>query len=147
MFYRILAFFEHILTKRTALLVALLDAAILPGIALGRVVTALMMQFGSDCAWTKFGLLCGTCGGTRCVIRLLHGDFVEAFFFNEWVFLWILFLVLTVALLNMAFLMRLRFAKTVLKKMYSLPTLIVFLGSLVVFTVVRNIPAVIQLLT
>ena len=84
----------------------------------------------------KTGILCPSCGGTRCVVYLLKGNFIKAFFSNMVFFIGIVYLFIT----NIVYLINLNKNKKILtwiypKYWYS----IVFAVVLVMYTILRNV--------
>ena len=134
------------LVKRfSAHLTVLFDILLIPACFLCHFLSEHMLIGGKPCTWTAFGAKCATCGGTRCVNSFLEGRFTDAFAYNPAVFIGILYVILTVVMLNLLFVFRKKFAKPILLKMYSLTAFFVVMGMLLVFTVVRNIPWIISL--
>ncbi len=82
------------------------------------------------------GLLCPSCGGTRCVAYIMKGDFASAFFSNMVFFIGIVYLFIT----NIVYIINLNRNKKILtwiypKYWYS----IVFAIILVMYTILRNV--------
>ncbi len=77
--------------------------------------------------------------------NLLNGNFIEAFRMNQLVFILIVLSVIIFALINFAVLFDLDIAKKALKKIFSIPGLIIFLVLLVGFYVGRNVDNVIAI--
>ena len=81
------------------------------------------------------GLWCSGCGGTRMIISLLHGDFKQAFYYNQLLFISFpifLFLFIDYIISNI-------FSKKELYK--SIPKFIyyIYIIILVLFMIIRNI--------
>ena len=77
--------------------------------------------------------------------NFLNGDFIEAFRMNQLIFVLIILSVMIFALINFAVLFDSGFAKKALKKIFSIPGLIIFLVLLVGFYVGRNVDNAIML--
>lgn len=75
----------------------------------------------------------------------LQGDFSAAFSWNPMVFCWILYAIATGILLNLRFLFRMQWSGSVLKRMYSLTAFFIALGVFLLYTLVRNIPFLLEL--
>lgn len=105
-----------------------------------------MLATNVPCNWTYFGLQCGTCGGTRCVKNFLSGNFSEAFKLNQLVFIGIIVIIITFILLNLAFFFNLSFAKKTLRIMYDYRVIIAVIIIFAIFTIVRNIPRIIEII-
>lgn len=120
---------------------------LIPGTFLCRWLISVMFNVGKPCKWALVGAQCATCGGTHCIESFLYGRFLDAFTWNPMVFCWILYGILTFVLLNVRFVFRGRWAEVCLKKMYSLTAFFIGLGIYLGFTLVRNIPFLLNLLS
>ena len=76
----------------------------------------------------------------------LNGDFAEAFRMNQMVFVLIILSVIIFSLINFSVLFDVSFAKKALKKIFSIPGLIISLALLVVFYAGRNVDNVIAII-
>lgn len=124
--------------------VLVLDAMILPGLC--KQLIDVMFGIGNTCKWAMVGAMCPTCGGTHCVQSFLNGDFRMAFAYNQMVFGWILYGIFTVLLLNGCFLLHSKWAGRCLRKMYSLTAFLIGVGIYLGYTLLRNIPLLIELI-
>ena len=120
------------------------DLAILPGLLLCKLLSGFMLSYTTQCPWMALGGQCVTCGGTHFVNALSGGQIGAAFQYNPFLFLVTVFLALSLILLNLHWVFEVKYAKTVLTKLYSFPTLIVGLGLMLLFLVLRNIPVFIH---
>lgn len=82
------------------------------------------------------GLLCPSCGGTRCVINLIHGNIKEAFFSHIIFFITIIYLLIC----NIVYIVNLNKKKKIVtwiypKYWYS----IIFVIILIIYTIIRNV--------
>lgn len=139
--------FKAVVKKHPWLPVALLDGAILTGVFVGNWFIEKLYIFGKPCNWTRVGAQCATCGGTHCVEFFLQGNFAEAFSRNQMVFCWILYGIATVILLNLRYFCKQLWAEKVLRRMYNLTSFFVALAVYLLFTLVRNLPLLIKLLS
>lgn len=128
------------LDKRIWLLIA--DALLLPGGFACWWLSGVMLSYESVCSMVALGGKCITCGGTHFVQALLGGDIVGALHHNVFLFAAVVYLLIGYLLLHAAWLGNWSFAQTVLKRMFSIPALIVWGALLVVFAVWRAAPAV-----
>lgn len=81
-------------------------------------------------------ILCPACGGTRCVLYFLKGDFINAFFSNTVFFFGIIYLICV----NIVYLINLNREKKILKWVYpKYWYVIIFSVSLLLYTIVRNL--------
>ncbi len=82
------------------------------------------------------GFLCPACGGTKCVIFLLKGNLIEAFFSHILFFIGIVYLLVV----NVIYIINLNRKKKMAKILYP-KTLygIIFVVLLIIYTIVRNL--------
>ena len=79
--------------------ILLLDAGILALIPVAVLLAKWMLKALPDCMFMRVGFLCPACGGTRCLIQLGRGNFLQAlqlnpyFFFTAWLVFGLLVLV------------------------------------------------------
>ncbi len=99
-----------------------------------------MMTNGKPCSWTLHGAKCGACGGTHCVKSLSEGDVIGAFVSNPMIFLCIIYLGVSVILINLAYVFKIKKVTKLLKVMYSEKMAFIILGMFIVYTILRNIP-------
>ena len=99
----------------------------------------------SECMWTCFGGKCLTCGGTHFVNYLLDGKIVQAFNENHFLFLCLIILIVVFVLLHLYLLFKIQFAKKMLRCIFSIPSLIIFMTIIVIVILVRNIPTAITI--
>ena len=58
-------------------------------------VNSSLINFIPPCFWQEnYGLSCPSCGSTRCVINLINCNFHDAFFYNPFLFILIVYLFL-----------------------------------------------------
>ena len=85
---------------------------------------------------TYFGILCPSCGGTRCVINLVQGNFVQSFLYHPIFFITIWYL----ALVNIVYVINTFTNKKILAFLYPKTKFwIIFVIVILIFTVFRNI--------
>ena len=84
----------------------------------------------------NLGILCPGCGGTRCVINILKGNFIEAFFCHIVFFIGIIYLII----LNIVYLINLNKQKKILTWIYpKYWYAIIFVIILIIYTIIRNL--------
>lgn len=84
----------------------------------------------------KIGILCPACGGTRCVINFIKGNFIESFNYHPIFFVTIIYLIIV----NIIFIINSFRKKEILTFLYPKAKFwIVFLIVLLIFTVLRNV--------
>ncbi len=91
----------------------------------------------AGCTYNKLtGLLCPTCGGTRCVYSILNGRYYDAMKFNALIFLAIIYF----SIINLIYIFNTVFNKKVLKMLYPKWWHTIIIGIIVIlFTIFRNI--------
>lgn len=104
-----------------------------------RYLSGEMLKTHTVCSWLLLGAKCPTCGGTHFVNALFSGDILGALQHNAFLFLLTVFFGVSLIFLDLAVFFRVAFAEKALKKMYSIPSLIVFCTLLVLFTILRNL--------
>ena len=112
--------------RKYLITVCVLDALALIGIFTLKGLAKLMIDAFPDCYYLRtFGVLCPSCGGTRCVFQFFGGNFSEAFSLNPLYFLCIIYVILLFVFLNLS-LFRLNFARRAVKLMASWQAVVVF---------------------
>ena len=85
---------------------------------------------------TYLGMLCPSCGGTRCVINLLQGNFLQSFLYHPIFFITIVYLTFT----NLLYILNSFKKKEILTFLYPKTKFwIAFIIILLIYTVIRNI--------
>lgn len=85
---------------------------------------------------TYLGILCPSCGGTRCVINLIQGNFMQSFLYHPIFFITIIYLML----INIIYIINVFKKKEVLTFLYPKTKFwIIFIIILLIFTIIRNI--------
>ena len=129
-------------------LTVLLDVLVAVLTVAGRFLTDYLLTFTNEpCDWTLVGAQCGTCGGTRCVNHILHGDIIGAFQLNPYVFLLLVYLLVALVLLNVYVFAKKQWAGNVLKKMFCLRAVIIILSAYFLFIILRNLNWIRALIT
>lgn len=132
--------------KKYAVLLLVFDILIIPLSFFLKWLSGIMLSgIDGECIWTKFGGQCLTCGGTHFVNNLFSGKIITAFFDNQFLFLCLIIFIIVFVFLHLYLLFNFEFAKKVLKIIFSLPTFFTLLAIMIVFIVVRNIPAAINI--
>ena len=129
------------------IIIIVFDLLILPFGLICKYLSGYMLTFNLPCIFTVFGGKCAGCGGTHFVKNLMSGNIIEAFFDNQFLFVWTVYLAVSLILLNLFLLFNMKFAKKALLVMYSSPALICFMASAFLFFIVRNIPLMINIIS
>ena len=78
-------------------------------------VNSSFINLAPKCFWLEnYNLICPSCGSTRCIINLVNGDFISSFFYNPFLFILIIYLLL----LNLLYIINTIFHKKYLKFFY-----------------------------
>ena len=84
----------------------------------------------------KFGILCPSCGGTRCVVNLILGNIKKSFLYHPVFFAMIIYLVIV----NILYIVNSIRGKEIATYLYpKMKFWIIFLIVLVIYTFIRNI--------
>lgn len=134
---------KNFFVKNSKMLLLVCDIFILPVMFFCRWLSSVMLTgIKSECIWTLIGGKCITCGGTHFVNSLLNGKIIEAFFYNQYLFILLVFLIISYFLLHTYLFFKIDFAKKILKRFFSIHSLIFWCVFLLVFLVIRNIPVI-----
>lgn len=86
--------------------------------------------------YNKTGLLCLSCGGTRCIINIFKGNLIQAFTSHVIFFIAIIYLLI----INIIYIINIDKPKKILTTIYPKPWYtIVFAITLVIYTIIRNL--------
>lgn len=116
------------------------DVLVIPALFLIERLSRLMLSTSSECGMLRLGGKCITCGGTHFVNTFLNFKFIEAFQHNEFLFVLSVFLGVCFILWNLDWLFGIGWAKKLLKKFISIPSLIIWCALMLAFFFARNIP-------
>jgi len=84
----------------------------------------------------KFGIICPSCGGTRCVINLLNGNYIESFLYHPIFFITIIYLFIV----NILYIVNSFRKKEILSFLYPKTIFwITFVIVLIIYTVIKNL--------
>ena len=84
----------------------------------------------------KLGILCPSCGGTRCVINLLNGNYIESFSYHPIFFITIIYL----CIVNILYIVNSLKKKEIATFLYPKTTFwIIFVIILIIYTIIRNL--------
>lgn len=106
-----------------------------------RPLSAQMLSNETTCWYSTWGGQCLTCGATHFVNDLLSFRIGQAFLDHQLLFVLTVFFLITLVMLNLWLLFDLAFAKKMLKWMYHIPTLVLFVLGVIVFMIRRNLGA------
>lgn len=126
--------------KKSSVVLLIFDIAAIPVLFLLEKLSDLMLSQPKECPMVTLGGKCVTCGGTHFVNSLLNFRLGEAFSHNQFLFVLSVFLLISFVLLNLYLLFGFKRVKTVLQKLYSIPSLVIWLSAMLIFFFVRNIP-------
>lgn len=86
--------------------------------------------------YRQTGILCPACGGTRCLIYLLKGNWIQAFFSHMVFFVGIMYLLI----FNLIYIVNLNKEKKICTWIYpKYWYIIIFAVILIIYTIIRNL--------
>ncbi len=92
-----------------------------------------------ECYFFKHGILCPTCGATRCVYNFFTGNFIAAMHYNLVIFCGIIYALVLLVVLNIHIFKKNRYTSAILKFMISPKTIIVLVLFYIGYGLLRNI--------
>ncbi len=124
--------------KRSTILTLILDAALMIFLFVVKPIGNLLMEGVSDCIFTKYSLLCPSCGGTRSVYNFFDGNFAISWNYNPFFFIMIIYAFLLIAVLNLRYVFGVsRMGKLIKAKVHPI-TLVSFVIAFALFGILRN---------
>ena len=123
-----------------------LDFILIAGFIICRPISAAMLSVESECLWNLLNMKCATCGGTHFVNDFTSFRFVDAFLDHPYFFVLSLYVIVSLVFLNMFMIYGSRFAAKALRIMYNLYFAAIAVLLLALFTIGRNLPAIIELM-
>lgn len=121
--------YKNLLIIEGSILLTILSAILL--------INSKFINLIAGCAYNKLtGLLCPTCGGTRCVCSILDGRFYDAMRYNILVFVIIVYFLIV----NLIYIINTIFNKKILIILYPKWWHSILIGIIIIlFTIFRNI--------
>jgi hypothetical protein len=123
--------------KRLAVLTV--DVLLIPLAFFFKWLSGVMLSRPNECPMVTIGGKCVTCGGTHFVQSILSFRIYDALCYNPFLFALSLFLLVSFVLLNVYLLFGALNVKKLLLKLYSIPSLIIWLSAMLLFFIIRNI--------
>lgn len=115
------------------------DICLILSIVLRDRLSALLLGQTPVCPARAIGLVCGSCGATRCFFELLYGNFSAAFARNPLFFLVAGYAVVILIAAHVFVLCGNRVAEQLLRALVNWKAAVIFAVLWAVFTVVRNL--------
>ncbi len=115
-----------------------LDVVLIIGIFTAPLLLRLLMDGVPNCWSLNMGIICPACGGTRCLINLLEGDFITSFIYNPMVFVIVLYLICVLLFWNLLVFTKCSFTSKVFKKLTHHYCVILLAVAFVMLGVLRN---------
>ncbi len=115
-----------------------MDATLLYVVLHLKLFTTLMSKYLPDCIFLKHGILCPSCGGTRCIYSLVKGDITGALKYNFMIFLAVIYIILIIAVLNLQYLFGFKKISVLSKSLTNPKVLIFFALSYGLYGIYRN---------
>lgn len=128
--------------KKKIILLLSIDILLIPALFLCEWISEQMLALPGACIWTTFGGKCITCGGTHFVNSLLNGQLIQAYHYNELLFIFAVIFLISYILLHIWWIGKSILAKRILSIIYSIPGVIILCLSLFLFLIIRNIPVI-----
>ena len=100
-------------------------------------IKSTLIHLVPNCYWQEnYGIICPSCGSTRCVINLINGNFKVSFFYNPFLFILIIYLFL----LDLIYIINTIWNKKYLESFYpKWYYIIVYFSLWVFYTIIINI--------
>lgn len=121
------------------------DILFIPGLFFLKWLSGVMLSNPRPCPWTLFGGQCVTCGGTRFVHSLLSGRFLDAFCYNQFLFIVGILLLFVFIVLHVHIFRESKATKQILATLFSIPSLIVVCIGMLAFLILRNLPMFLEI--
>lgn len=100
-------------------------------------ITNLMFKY-MTCVFYRNGILCPSCGGTRCIRALFRFEFLKSFSYNPFVFTVAVYGIVLLFFANLGYIFNLSFAKKTFKAMSHYILIIVVATGYALFGILRN---------
>ncbi len=97
-----------------------------------------MMESGPTCYFLEKGIICPSCGGTRCVYAFFTGAFKQAFLYNFSIFCGLLLLFFVILLLNIHVFFKNERCIKIIRRILHPVTLTVLILLYVILGLLRN---------
>ena len=114
------------------------DVLLLPAMIFCEWLSDYMLSKPGECLWVILGGKCVTCGGTHFVNSILNGRIIEAFNYNQLLFVITIMAIIVWVLLHLDWFLSIGWAKKALKKVFSIPSLVFWSVAILVFFFARN---------
>lgn len=123
--------------SKKSLWVLLLDLTLLLFALFGKYLVQFMKGSLSKCIFNANGFKCPSCGGTRCVESILKGDFISAFWYNQYFFFLFIYIAIGIIALNAGYVFKLKPAEKVSDFLFNYKAVIVLAILIVPFSLLR----------
>lgn len=124
--------------KRNIFLTLTLDLTVVAFIFAAPFILRGMIDGVPNCWSLQMGIICPACGGTRCLLNLIQGNFLAAFKLSPMVILVVLYLCLVLLCLNFAAFTRQKYFYKILRKLTNHYSIIILAITFVVVGILRN---------
>lgn len=110
-------------------LVIFADLSVLCIFFLRKNIISLIKLLCPECFfYKKFGFICPSCGGTRCLSYISQGNFTSAIKEHALFFILILYFLFLLILFNLHYIFNIRLAKTITLRLANIKILIFFIA-------------------
>ncbi len=123
--------------KRLNVLIA--DGALLVLALFAKRIAALMIKHIPPCVFLERGILCPSCGGTRCIQSFFSGDISEAFYYNAYFAAMIFYVAAVLILINLYCLFDIKKMRKIIRVTAGKETIITLAVGFIIFGIVRAI--------
>lgn len=125
--------------RKKAYILVISDCILLLAAVALKPVAAWMIEYLPNCILWQNGILCPSCGATRCVQALLSFEFISAFQLNPFFFLLAFFLLFIWIVVHIEILFQSPLAERIRKKLVGYKTVILLSVAWVLFGIIRNL--------
>lgn len=101
-------------------------------------ISQFLLNAGPPCFFARLGVLCPSCGATRCVRYFFSGQFSSAFAMNPFIFGLMLYALIWLILVNIGYFTRWKSAKKISAFMVSPGAVIGLAIAFALFGILRN---------
>ena len=126
------------LKRKELVIVLVIDLIVLMSVFFRTYVFSTVESLFSPCFFAENGMLCPTCGGTRCVRAILSGDILSAFRYNAFALFAFVYGVFLLLMYNLYYIFGVKWSRRVVSILLNYKMLVIILSSFVIFGIVRN---------
>lgn len=125
------------LLKKKCMIAIVIDACMLVAGFLLKPATDFMLTKLSKCTFYEMGILCPSCGGTRCVSNFVSGNFSASWHYHPFFFCVCIYIILGIICMNLGYIFRIALFEKLFRKMLSPAAIITLVIIFVIFGMSR----------